>query len=185
MIVYIYGLYEHTADFINVRYVGKTKNLKVRLYNHLTDETPSPKVSWINKCKLNLIDIRITILEELIDPTEEEWSVKEREWIKLLRESGNELLNLADGGGGEWKAKEAIPCSLCGVIFTPKTRTQTCCSKECKQQRRRVRVCCGCCSFFKGTKSEIYCSRECSRRHTEQRKLVEQAHRYVRPEAKL
>lgn len=101
--VYIYGLCDPGSS--NVRYVGKTVNLKSRLAQHLyrrgtTVYGMNPCATWIDELMASGQRPDLIVLEET---TEGEWEEKEREWIKVLVERGVELLNVSTGGlAGEW-----------------------------------------------------------------------------------
>ena len=96
--VFIYSL----SDPINseVRYVGKTTNMKKRLRDHLRDRRNNYKTSWIssllNDGKLPIIES----LEEVEGADESVWQEAERFWITSLRFLGCRLVNLVDGGIG-------------------------------------------------------------------------------------
>ena len=62
--VYIYGLYEIGKED-EIRYVGKTLNIKDRLRSHIKNKTKSnlDKIKWINYLKDQNKKLGIIILE--------------------------------------------------------------------------------------------------------------------------
>lgn len=96
--IYIYGLYVENE---NIRYVGKTNNLKKRLYEHVNNSKnkKTHKDNWIQK-ELKLgNEIKIKILEKV---TLNNWQEKEQYWIQHY--NLNHLTNHAKGGlGGRGK----------------------------------------------------------------------------------
>lgn len=94
--VFIYSL----SDKTGIRYIGKTTNIKRRLYNHLRvafqphDETyDTPKYRWIRKYK---DEITLQVVEEC---TNDNWVEKEIFWIAFYKNIV-QLLNCTIGGDG-------------------------------------------------------------------------------------
>ena len=91
--VYIYGL--HTDKDETIRYVGKTKNTRKRLTEHLCQSRynnyKSTKEQWIlseiQKCNM----IKLSIIEEC---NNDNWKVREIYWISKLPH----LTNASKGG---------------------------------------------------------------------------------------
>jgi len=84
-----------------VRYVGQTtKKLQQRLSAHINKARNTPnktthKNTWIK----SLIKENLKPIIQLIDiVSDDEWKEKEKYYIKKYRESGDELLNLSEGG---------------------------------------------------------------------------------------
>ena len=94
----------------NIRYVGKTcYSLKKRLTEHLRDKTVSYKTNWIKSLVRKGVKPHIEILEDLGNPSDEEWAIAEKFWIKYLRFLGCDLTNIAEGGeGGSSPSAETI-----------------------------------------------------------------------------
>lgn len=92
----IYGLLDpRTAK---IRYVGKTNDLKRRLYQHIrgrTDQKMTPVRAWIKSLVGQGLEPRMVVIETC-DAVE--WEAKEMFWIKHFRDGGHEVLNLAEGG---------------------------------------------------------------------------------------
>jgi len=96
--VYIYYLKDKEG---NIRYIGKTINIKRRLYSHIAEakrnKTNRYSCNWIkgllNKSQKPLIEI-IEICNE------SNWKDREKYWIKYYKELNYKLCNLCDGGTG-------------------------------------------------------------------------------------
>ena len=95
--VYIYSLIDPRNG--EIKYVGKTKDLDVRLKSHLHDakRTNTPKNAWILKLRRLGLKPQMEMLEEVPEP---EWPKAERKWIAKLRRKGCPLKNICDGGEG-------------------------------------------------------------------------------------
>lgn len=94
--IYIYALI--CPRIGQVRYVGKTNDIKERFLAHLcgykSDDSHAKK-NWIKKLlKENLLPV-LSILEYC---NEANWIEKEKYWIKTLRAKNYPLLNIASGG---------------------------------------------------------------------------------------
>jgi len=95
MVVYIYVLKDPIIN--EIRYVGKTKNLKNRLNCHLYRKNDTNKVNWIKKLKkINKKPI-IEIVKECNDKNWKKW---EKFYIKKYLLEGCKLLNYTGGGDG-------------------------------------------------------------------------------------
>jgi len=94
--IVIYSLSEPNG---NIRYVGKTNNITIRLKNHINESKQrkiiSHKTNWIisliNKNELPVIDILDIVPEN-------EWIFWEMFWISQMKTWGYDLLNMTDGG---------------------------------------------------------------------------------------
>lgn len=83
-----------------IRYVGKTINPSSRKSLHFTGKGKTHCANWIkNLLEDGLVPI-MEIIDEITTDVHEEWMEKERYWIKLHRDMGCPLTNLADGGAG-------------------------------------------------------------------------------------
>ena len=91
---YIYGLYAAGKE---IRYVGKTENLKKRLYEHITNSKrrKTHKDMWIQKEINSGNEIKIILLEEV---SHEDWKQAEIKWMEIYK--NNNLTNHAKGGMG-------------------------------------------------------------------------------------
>ncbi len=92
MIHYIYTLSHPITN--EVRYIGKTINIKRRLKQHLYDKRQtSHKSSWIISLKDSGLKPVLTVIEECCD---ENWEDREKFWITQY----NNLTNIKVGGNG-------------------------------------------------------------------------------------
>ena len=109
-VVYIYGLIDPRNN--ELRYIGKTVNLKDRLYKHLnaakTLTTDNHKNAWIRGL-LNR-DLK-PIMKILAECTGDNWQDVERNWIAKYKKNNAKLLNITTGGEG-----------VTGYIFTKEHR---------------------------------------------------------------
>jgi hypothetical protein len=97
--IYIYTL----SDNLGVRYIGKTKDIKTRLYRHVYEANKKGKKnkrsSWI-KSLLNKGEKPII---QIVDEVEGyEWEFWEKYWINQFRSWGFNLVNDSDGGEGAY-----------------------------------------------------------------------------------
>jgi len=95
MTTYIYTLTDPITN--QIRYVGKTINLKERYKNHLRSNPGTHCSNWIK----SLRNKNLVPLIEVIDETDsEDWASLEQYWIAQIRAWGFNLVNLTDGGEG-------------------------------------------------------------------------------------
>lgn len=92
--VYIYTLSDPITN--EIKYCGKTKNIKERLIGHLKERKSNiDKINWIKGIKA----IKLKPLLEVIDEVDDEnWDFWEKFWIAQLKNWGFELFNKTDGG---------------------------------------------------------------------------------------
>lgn len=97
MKVFIYTL-EHPITN-EVRYIGKTKNPKMRFHNHCNKlhNEKTHKRNWINSLKKENLKPIMKILDEI---EESEWKYWEKFWIEQFRQWGFNLVNHTSGGDG-------------------------------------------------------------------------------------
>lgn len=105
--VYIYVL---KCPEGNIRYVGKTINLKKRLYSHILEAKSFKKrrhvLHWIYSLLINNLKPIIEIVEVC---NESNWEEKEKYWINYYRNTIPNLCNNAEGGlGGSGKKNYSI-----------------------------------------------------------------------------
>lgn len=94
-LTYIYALC--CPDTGEIRYIGKANNPELRLKSHIKDSARRdyPLYRWMRKLSITgKLPVMVVISEESNDS----WEQAEREAIKKYRESGANLLNVADGG---------------------------------------------------------------------------------------
>ena len=99
MNVYIYVLVDPRDN--RIRYVGKTNDVKMRMYKHLF-EAKNDKIKHKNVWITGIIQsgYNAPILNVIEECSEEVWQERERFWIKHYRDLGCDLTNLTDGGDG-------------------------------------------------------------------------------------
>jgi hypothetical protein len=92
--IYIYTLKDPLSD--DVKYCGKTNNIKVRLSGHLKDKRYNKeKCQWITYFKLKGLK---PILEVIDIVDDDNWDFWEKYWISQLKTWGFDLFNKTDGG---------------------------------------------------------------------------------------
>lgn len=91
--VYIYTLSHPITN--EVRYVGKTINIKRRYKQHLYDKRTTHKANWIQSLRKKGLKPVLTIVEIC----EENWQEREVFWISQF----DNLTNFLPGGGVDYK----------------------------------------------------------------------------------
>ena len=110
-IIYIYTLSHPITN--EVRYVGKTINIKRRYKQHLYDKRGSHKASWVKSLKNDGLKPILTIIEEC---NNDNWAEREIFWISQF----DNLTNLKAGGNDSFKritteeTKEKLKQALSG-----------------------------------------------------------------------
>ena len=99
-IIFIYTLADPITE--EVRYIGKTNNLKVRLQNHLCDRGKTHKVNWIKSLKRKEL---LPIIEILDQCNKNDANFLEQYWISQFKTWGFNLVNGTDGGDGGFGMK--------------------------------------------------------------------------------
>lgn len=95
MVIYIYILSDPITK--EIRYVGKTNNLKLRYRNHISVKSKTHTSSWIISLKSKGLRPIMDVIEYT---TLDEWEEAEKYWIKYYRDNGYNLTNHTDGGEG-------------------------------------------------------------------------------------
>jgi len=96
--VYIYCL-KDTEE--NIRYIGKTTNIKRRLYSHIAEATRSKTNRYVHNWIKSLLKNKQKPIIEIIEIcNESNWIEKEQYWIKYYRNIISNLCNSCDGGTG-------------------------------------------------------------------------------------
>ena len=80
-----------------VRYVGKTDNIRKRYNHHLIDNYKSYKTAWIKSLKNEKLKPIMEVIDEV--PLNE-WVFWEKYWISQMKAWGFKLTNLSNGGEG-------------------------------------------------------------------------------------
>lgn len=96
MNVFIYTL----ADPISgeIRYVGKTIDLGMRLQAHMDDRNRTYKTGWIKSLKKKSMKPVMEVLEVVENSNDEDWQEVERFYVDYLRFLGFRLCNEESGG---------------------------------------------------------------------------------------
>ena len=92
--IYIYTLSHPLTN--EVRYVGKTINIKRRYKQHLYDKRNSYKANWVKSLRNDGLKPILTILETC---NEDNWQEREIHWIAQF----DNLTNFLNGGGVNYK----------------------------------------------------------------------------------
>ena len=94
---YIYILKDPNTD--EIRYVGKTNNIKARLKDHIRKSKLSKthKNNWIQSL---LVKNQVPIIEIIEEITDNNWGIREQYWIDFYKRNGIRLTNIANGGIG-------------------------------------------------------------------------------------
>ena len=96
--VYIYCL-KDTEE--NIRYVGKTTNIKRRLYSHIAEAKRSKTNRYVHNWIKSLLKNKQKPIIEIIEVcNENNWEEREKYWIKYYRNIIPNLCNNCDGGTG-------------------------------------------------------------------------------------
>jgi len=91
-ITYIYALLDPRNS--EVRYIGKTVDIKMRIYRHCTSKKKTKSASWIKS--IYPLMPEIVVIESVLD----DWQEAEQFWISYFRFCGANLTNLTYGGEG-------------------------------------------------------------------------------------
>ena len=112
--IYIYTLSHPITN--EVRYVGKTINIRRRYKQHLYDKRQKHKYAWIQSLKNEGLKPVLTIIEEC----ETNWQEREIYWIKQF----DNLINYLEGGGSDYvrvtseETKEKIRQANLGKVLS-------------------------------------------------------------------
>jgi len=130
--VYIYTLSHPITN--EVRYVGKTINIKRRYKQHLYDKRKTYKANWVRSLKNNGLKPILTIVEEC----ENNWQDRERFWISKF----DNLTNFSLGGGVDYvrvtseETKEKIRQANLGKKLSDKHKENL----KHKSRKRKISV---------------------------------------------
>lgn len=93
--VFIYSLEDPITN--EIKYIGKTNNLKIRYSNHLCGKDKSYKKNWITSLKNKNLKPLMKIIDRV---PESEWEFWEIFYISLFKSWGFKLVNGSLGGLG-------------------------------------------------------------------------------------
>lgn len=91
--IYIYTLTDPITN--EIKYCGKTNNLKIRLSGHMKEKKVIEKYNWIKNLKLKGLKPLLEVIDEVDDNN---WDFWEKYWISQLKTWGFDLLNKTNGG---------------------------------------------------------------------------------------
>jgi len=94
MKIFIYTLSHPTTN--EIRYVGKTGNLKNRLTSHLSASKSSN--SHVGRWIKSILPIGLPIIDIIEECDENSWEEREIYWISFYKEQGLNLCNIQKGG---------------------------------------------------------------------------------------
>lgn len=109
MIYYIYTLTDPITN--QIRYIGKTVNLKRRYTSHSSIKENIKENTHRSKWVLSLLNKGLKPIMHVIDQTNHDWQKLEKFYIQKYKNEGFDLCNLTlggDGGTGHSKYKEFI-----------------------------------------------------------------------------
>lgn len=127
-----------------MRYVGMAMH-KGRPYSHVGQARKGVKsycYNWIRSLLADGLEPAISILEEcLTDATQKEVGQRERYYIKLLRDDGHQLTNVADGGfGGMMAGKHHTAEAKAKISLESKNRRRKPHSVEAREKMRLAKL---------------------------------------------
>lgn len=106
--VTIYALIDPATQ--QCRYVGKSKNLRARYYDHLYNPQGTRKSRWIGRLLKQGLKPEVVVLEEV---AASEWPEHEQFWIAYMKALGANLTNTTVGGeGGVFTSEIRLKLSL-------------------------------------------------------------------------
>lgn len=97
MKIFIYGLIDPRNG--EIKYVGKTNNIKKRIREHIRDEENNLKYAWIKSLKKINLEPEVLVLEETNIEHSNFWEIF---WISQCKTWGFELKNMTNGGDGSY-----------------------------------------------------------------------------------
>jgi hypothetical protein len=90
-------------DTGQVRYVGRSRNARRRLYDHVAKARSTGRTARVYCWIRSLLARGVLPMVEVVEVCPaDQWAERERFWITSLRASGVDLTNLNDGGYGPW-----------------------------------------------------------------------------------
>lgn len=92
-----------------IRYVGKANDPYKRFQEHCQTKVKCHRGNWIRSLPSKDLSLQLEVIEEVSDT---DWKFWEREYIRLFRALGFDLVNEADGGEGG--------ATMLGKKLTPK-----------------------------------------------------------------
>lgn len=149
-LAYIYALSDPRTK--EIRYVGKTFDLKQRLWQHQHDVKRglnTRKTGWIKSLLKSGYWPTMEELESFPENEVEQWEEAERFWIETLRFYGFRLTNMDTGGGSGRRSSLETRLKIgehsSRRIHTPETRAKisaSCKARMTPEEKERLRVKC-------------------------------------------
>ncbi|WP_300571212.1 GIY-YIG nuclease family protein [Flavobacterium sp.] len=136
--IYIYTLSHPITN--EVRYVGKTINIKRRYKQHLYDKRNTHKCNWVQSLRKDKLKPILTIIEEC----ESNWQDREKYWITQY----DNLTNFSDGGGSDYmrvtseETKEKIRQANLGKAKSDEHKQKIGATNKGKINPRRKQISC-------------------------------------------
>lgn len=93
---YIYTLSDPRSG--EVRYVGKSFDVRQRYRGHLSCAEKNHRGYWLRQLKAAGLAPIITVVQTIYDTSDQSWEIAERFWIAILRGCGCRLVNSDSGG---------------------------------------------------------------------------------------
>lgn len=137
--IYIYALCEPCGKV--VRYVGQSSKPKHRYKGHLSDDSKTHKVHWVQSVLARGEVPVLKILARIKNCTEAQWKRAERRWIKRMADKGHRLTNSDPGGIGATLSPETrrrIGEKLKGHIVTEETRRKLSLCRPNEESRKKM-----------------------------------------------
>lgn len=140
---YIYGLYDPRNQ--NLRYIGKTNNVRKRFHGHMHENLNTHKSNWIANLKRNGLNPILKIIEEIQDDGDDEkWQQREIYWIQKSLDDGHALTNLDSGGNSGYtkseETKKKISVSNTGKKRSEETKRRISVAKSNPSDETRLRI---------------------------------------------
>lgn len=130
--IYIYTLKDPLSN--EVRYIGKTINLKERYKNHIKIKSNDYKSNWIKSLKIKGLKPII----EILDSTEsDDWEWLEQYWISQFKSWGFRLTNMTSGGDSNYTFTDDIKRKM-SIQRTGKKQSESCIELRISSVRRKV-----------------------------------------------
>ena len=87
-------------DTQEIRYVGKTINVKRRYYQHTNLKIQQKAKTHVSNWLLSLLENNKKPIIEIVEEIDINWEEREIYWISFYKQQGYKLCNIAEGGKG-------------------------------------------------------------------------------------
>jgi hypothetical protein len=92
-----------------VRYIGKTNNIKTRFFGHMKDKSNCHRTNWINSLKSKNLIPSIDVLDECDESFVNQLEIY---WIAQFKAWGFDLTNNTDGGDSGYKFTDEVKTKM-------------------------------------------------------------------------